>query len=238
MQLFSHIAEYLHAGLRCIAKQPSDMLAAEMWSSRGVKDTEKFLSSNDVSTVMTEVERLGKGDVKSEWFTHIENQRTVSRADRNRQLAFSQSDLSLNEEFRRVAPSDFDRWIRVNTNSQLGRDALTQQLVWQFPEESRLDLAQYSNFLLQNDCRVACGIVRSVIYYNWRCVHRGSNPPDLLDDMYHVLSAPYCDIYATEEIKQKEYACTILQGPTQVHIYQRGERLDDWLLEITRRFGT
>jgi hypothetical protein len=36
-------------------------------------------------------------------------------------------------------------------------------------------------------------------YYNWRCARHGSNRPDLIDDMFHVLNATYCDVYVSKE---------------------------------------
>ena len=65
-------------------------------------------------------------------------------------------------------------------------------------------------------------------YYNWRCATRGSNRFDLMDDMLHVLQATYCDIYATAEAKQSEYASHLL-ARTRVEIYGRQTPIDRWL---------
>jgi len=51
---------------------------------------------------------------------------------------------------------------------------------------------------------------------------RESVPKDLIDDMYHVLNAVYCDVYATAERRQAEYASLILALNTTVAIYPGG----------------
>src|SRR5712671_372308 len=58
---------------------------------------------------------------------------------------------------------------------------------------------------LAEDSRIAKGIVRTDLYFNWRCANRGSTPGDLADDLYHVLNASYCAIYATAEPRQAVY---------------------------------
>jgi hypothetical protein len=79
--------------------------------------------------------------------------------------------------------------------------------------------------------RFSRGVVRADLYYNWRCANRGSNPPDLIDDMFHVLNATYCDVYATKDKKQLEYAGLMLTADTRVEIYTSGP-VDQWLLGL------
>ncbi len=82
-------------------------------------------------------------------------------------------------------------------------------------------------------CRIAKGIVRADLYFNWRCANRGSNPKDLADDLYHVLNSSYCAVYATAEPGQAEYASLILGQWTQVAIYDDHTPVDRWLLGLT-----
>jgi hypothetical protein len=46
--------------------------------------------------------------------------------------------------------------------------------------------------------------------------------------MLHVLQATYCDIYATAEAKESEYASHLL-ARTRVEIYGRQTPIDRWL---------
>ncbi len=231
-RLFTHLAQYLSAGLRCATKDALECLVAEMYSSRGTLSTEKFLSTSDLDKITVEISRLASGEIKSEWFTHIEAQSKLAQADRLRQQKFSNANVSVSERLRLVSTDQLGAWLDRSLSTQMAREVLTEQLAWRFPEEDISELAKYSNFLLTGNCRVACGLVKATLYYNWRCANRGSNPSDLLDDIYHVLSASYCDKYATEEGKQSEYASHILQESTQVCIYNRTQPLDEWLLRV------
>jgi len=72
-------------------------------------------------------------------------------------------------------------------------------------------------------------VIRSDLYYNWRCAHRESVPKDLIDDMYHVLNSVYCDIYTTAEKGQAEYAHLLLTSNTKVAIYADASPVDRWI---------
>lgn len=80
--------------------------------------------------------------------------------------------------------------------------------------------------------RIAKGIVRADLYFNWRCANRGSTPNDLTDDLYHVLNASYCGFYVTAEPKQAEYASLLLNVGTLVSIYDDSKPIDSWLLAL------
>lgn len=75
-------------------------------------------------------------------------------------------------------------------------------------------------------------MVRGDLYANWRCAHRNSNPRDLTEDMQHVLSASYCDIYATSEPGQFEYAGLLLSNGNRLAFYDKQVPLDSWLLGL------
>ena len=77
--------------------------------------------------------------------------------------------------------------------------------------------------------RFARGVVRADLYYNWRCAKRDSVPKDLIDDMYHVLNAVYCDVYATAEKGQAEYAHLLLTSNTKVAVYTGAMPVDQWI---------
>jgi hypothetical protein len=72
------------------------------------------------------------------------------------------------------------------------------------------------------------------LYYNWRCANRGSNPKDLFDDMYHVLNAIYCDVYATKERGHAEYAGLLLTTNTKVAIYDGRTPVGGWIGSVAK----
>jgi hypothetical protein len=51
--------------------------------------------------------------------------------------------------------------------------------------------------------------------------------------MYHVLNATYCEVYATAESGQTEYARLLLTDKTKIAIYEDGqESLEEWLVAL------
>ena len=80
--------------------------------------------------------------------------------------------------------------------------------------------------------RVARGLIRADLYFNWRCAHMGSIKPDLQHDMHHVLSSSYCDVYATKEANHAKYAHLFLTPATRVCIYENKVPIDGWLLAL------
>lgn len=49
--------------------------------------------------------------------------------------------------------------------------------------------------------------------------------------MFHVLNATYCDVYATKDKKQLEYAGLLLTANTKVELYDGG-LVSEWLGEV------
>lgn len=92
---------------------------------------------------------------------------------------------------------------------------LSDKIRYRFSEATPVDSLLYARALLESQTlRTAKALIRADLYFNWRCAHRGSNPKDLYDDMYHVMGAIYCDAYVTKEPAQAEYAHLLLTRTT------------------------
>jgi len=228
-QLFSHIHAYLQAGLRCISKDFSEILVAEMYALKGAHSAEKFLTFDDVEKISTEIERLSRGDIESKWYEHIEDMQAGAARDRKRVREGISQHSAHRDLLRNVPEADLDEWLRKSTDTEFGRQILFINLKARFPEESDIELREYAAELLRLDARGAGALIRADIYYAWRCANRGSNRKDLLDDMYHVLSASYCNAYATGEARQAEYASLLLWRDVRVCTYSREHQLSEWL---------
>ena len=79
---------------------------------------------------------------------------------------------------------------------------------------------------------MARGLVRAGSYYLWRCAYCDSVPDDLFDDMSHVLNSVHCDVYATGEKRQKDYASLLLTASTTVAIHNEDTPIDLWLQSL------
>jgi hypothetical protein len=129
-----------------------------------------------------------------------------------------------------IPPVQLDQWLHAEGTSKAGVKILAVHIEGRFPEVPEVQTLEYATALLApSPKRFARGVVRSDLYYNWRCANRGSVPKDLIDDMYHVLNAVYCDVYATAERGQTEYAHMILTPQTKVAVYPGGTPIDDWI---------
>jgi hypothetical protein len=102
-----------------------------------------------------------------------------------------------------------------------------------FPEATETAATEYASALLASPtCRFSRSLVRAGSYYMWRCANRNSVPGDLFDDMYHVLNSVHCDVYATQEKKQVEYAKLLLTANVNVAIQPERTPIDQWLQSL------
>ncbi len=233
--LFSCLLGFFNAGMRCVVKDTSECLVAEMYSLKGVEGSSKYLTYEDVCKIQGEAEALSRGQFKSEWGQHVRLQTSASKSVREELRLKLTTDTRLANRFRATKPEQLRDWVGSEAKLPIGKSILTGHLGRHFPDIPTEELAEYSDALLADERhRVAHALVRAELYYHWRCAHRGSNPYDLLDDMYHVMNSAYCDAYATAEPKQREYAEVLLpSGPAFLH-YDQKENLAEWLKSKSR----
>jgi hypothetical protein len=127
-------------------------------------------------------------------------------------------------------------WLDQEVVADTGASILAGHLLRMYRDlsaETAISVAQ--NLLHIPPSRISKGIVRADLYYNWRCATRGSNPSDLLDDMYHILNSSYCDVYATADARQDNYAALLLDGWTKVAIFDGKAPVNIWLLDLAGR---
>lgn len=123
----------------------------------------------------------------------------------------------MTRQLRSIAPAQLESWLDTEGTGSPGVQILAVHVSKCFPRIPENQALEYAKALLHPLAkRFARGVVRSDLYYNWRCANRGSVPKDLIDDLYHVLNAVYCDVYATGERGQTEYAHLILTPQTEV----------------------
>jgi hypothetical protein len=149
---------------------------------------------------------------------------------RSAQAAHLDQRPELRQRLKRVAAQDLKGWMRTETVLVQGVALLVGHIRRQFPEAHPLEALLFATRLLESPaCRLAKALVGADLYYNWRCANRGSNRKDLVDDMYHVLNAIYCDAYATKERGHAEYAGMLLTAETRVAIYDGQQPVGKWI---------
>lgn len=162
----------------------------------------------------------------------IGEQIEFAKRTREGQISHLQLRPEMKQKLVAVSPNVFPTWLDEQVLSLDGQKILTSHIMRIYPDAPPSAAFGYARALLANPrFRFARGVVRADLYYNWRCAHRGSNRPDLIDDMFHVLNATYCDIYVTQEKNQIEYAGLLLSPDTRVEIYD-GTPVNLWLKHL------
>lgn len=233
--LFSHLQAYMNAGLRCVAKDVSEMLVAEMWALKGAENSDKFLASQDVFKINDLISQLTRGELPEGFLAGLEAKTSLARDDKNKIATNLRDQPMLKDELSGIDEPRLPSWLEEQLKSNQAIRLLVEKLGLRFPTIATTELLEYARALINNKSRLATGMLRADFYYSWRCARNGSNPGDLLDDLYHFLNASYCDVYATEESKQLQYTGLILQS-TRTAIYDRNSQpLNEWLISIAKR---
>jgi hypothetical protein len=217
--------EQLHSEVEALMNRSSSVLA--------------FYAPNEpeYSQLKAEVDKLAEGIVDGQAQRFIGNRQQFAQSTRSDQKSHIDGKPETANRLKGVFDDQLAAWLDNEVVSANGAGILAGHLSKMYTEGLSLETAiQVAQTLLHiPPSRISKGIVRADLYYNWRCAMRGSNPSDLLDDIYHVLNASYCDIYATAEAAQDKYASMLLDGWTKVAIYDGKTPVDTWLLALADR---
>jgi hypothetical protein len=234
-QLFSYLKQFVDVHTLCV-KENDELLAAEMWALQLRSPTvDTFYDVKDYALIRQGIDRLAIGEFDERAAKFIEAQRGFASDIRFGQMRRLESRADAKELLKNVSPEEVQTWLEAETSGASGPENLKGHIMImrRFPEATEADAKKYSSVLLGNpNSRFAAGLVRASSYYMWRCAYRDSVPGDLFDDIYHVLNSIHCDVYATEEKKQAEYAGLLLTAHTSVAIYDGKKPLDLWLREL------
>jgi hypothetical protein len=229
-RLFSYLGQLLDAGILCV-KENEELLAMEMWALKLRQSSiNAFFGDQDLLRVRKGFERLANGGFDERTAEFVKQQRAFASNIRviQKQLLESRPDAKL--YLKSVARRGLHQWLDAETYSPAGLATLKDHILRRFPEAPATEALEYASALLASSaCRTARGMVRASSYYLWRCACRDSVPSDLFDDMYHVLNSAHCDVYATGEAGQWEYAQLLLTASTRVAIYDGQTPIDQWL---------
>lgn len=230
-QLFSCLRRFVDAGARC-TKQNMEFIPAELTALTSRTEVEPFLSANEHAQLKAEIDKLARGIFDEAANRSIDERIEFARRARQAQINHLELRPEMKQKLMAVSPGAFPEWLEEQILSLDGQSILAGHIMRIYPDAPPSDVFGYAGALLANRrFRFARGVVRADLYYNWRCAHRGSNRPDLIDDMFHVLNATYCDIYVTKEKNQLEYAGLLLTPDTRVEIYD-GTPVGPWLEQL------
>jgi len=228
IKFFSYIKKFLDAGIPC-SKQLMNLVGDEAVAfGQGQTSINPLLSDQDRKVLCEEVDKLAAGNLEARVPEFIQKRTAFAAETRQDQRNHFDGRPELKQHLLTVAEGDLPNWLPAETMTASGVAIISSHLE-RIAGGSRPP-ASWSLAFLQSPVSVASsGVVRADLYYNWRAANRGSNPPDLMDDMLHVLQAIYCGLYVTEEPKQNQYANLLLTAATRVEIYDHAQTVSKWL---------
>ena len=232
-ELFRYMKVYVDAGI-VGAYDNKDLLRAEVKALYDDADSVvAYYCQADYDALKTEVRSLSEGIVDQRAQTFVSERMAFTKETRKGQKSLMEKRPDMRARLLAIPENRLTAWLDQEVSSDGGAIILKSHLMHIF--DSTNEDAAYSTALglLQHPAsRMAKAVVRFDLYSAWRCAHRGSNPRDLLDDMYHVLNAAYCDVYATADAGQMKYAPLLLNRWTRPENYDGTTPLADWLLTV------
>lgn len=228
--LLSYLKGYIGTGIPCI-KENDELLASEMWALQLRTPTiDVFYREKDYMMLSQGVDTLANGGFDERTAKFIEDQNAFASNIRLSQISRLGGRPDAREYLKSVSPEKLEQWLQTEASGLAGPVSLKDHILRGFPEASEAEAMEWASALLASPAsRMARGLVRAGSYYMWRCAYRDSVPKDLFDDIYHVLNSVHCDVYATEEKGQMEYAKLLLTANTRVAIYPGQTPIDQWL---------
>jgi hypothetical protein len=233
-QLLEYFAQFVSRDTPA-AKDNMELLLAEIDTiKRGPLAVEMFLSRTEREVIRKKIEKFATGMLDEKANKFLADQKGFALQTRAGQKDHLQNRDDIKAGLKSISEENLHGWLQQTTLANAGKLALTHhihRIIPGIPIERAAELALI--LLAPPIKRFARGVVRADLYYNWRCANRDSVPRDLIDDMYHVLNAVYCDVYATAERKQAEYAHLILTSNTKVAVYDDAVPVVQWIESLS-----
>jgi hypothetical protein len=231
-QLFQYIKLYVDAGV-IGAHSNMEQLFREIDAMHArASVTVAYYSPTEYDALKIEIDRMAGGDFSEVARKFIDERRLFGESTREDQKQHFVTRPDMRGLLRAIPKSDLPAWLQREMFSDQGTALLAGHILRIF-ESVEIEVAINNAFhLLRLPTRISESLVRADLFSNWRCANTDSVPRDLVDDMYHVLNASYCSIYATADANQMKYASLLLQDVTQVAFYDDQSPIDEWLMSL------
>jgi hypothetical protein len=233
MELFRYLKVYVDAGI-VGAYDNLDLLRAEVHALYARADSVvAYYSPADYDALKTEVAKLAEGIVDQRAQSFLSKRKGLAKAGREEPKTHLEQRPDMKARLLAMPENELVVWLDEQVSGEVGTALLIGHLNNVYGPASAGAAKSTAQGLLQHPAsRTAKALVRADLYLHWRCARRGSNPRDLPDDVYHVLNAAYCDVYATADSGQKEYVALLLSRWTRPAVFDGSTSLADWLLTV------
>jgi hypothetical protein len=217
--------------------ESSDLLKAEAFAHKFLRApfaSEIFVKASATNLFKQESRALLKEPLRSDIADFISKRKMKTRNLRVNQMEHLGSRPALSARLKVIPREQLKSFLDAESTSSQALRILDFHLRHVLPGLPSGELRRLSNMLLHSgSAPFAHGLIRSALYMNWRAANHGGLAPDVPDDMYHILNATYCDIYATGEAKQS-HAIDLLASRTLFRAYPWSESvaINDWLVSL------
>lgn len=231
IKIFRYLKAYVDAGI-VGAYDNLDLLRAEVQALYAHADSViAYYNPADYDALKVEVAKLADGIVDQRAQSFLSKRKELAKAGRQEPKTHLEQRPDMKARLLAVPENGLVAWLDEQVSGEVGTALLIGHLNNVYESASADAAKSTAQGLLQHPAsRTAKALVRADLYLHWRCARRGSNPRDLPDDVYHVLNATYCDVYATADSGQKEYVALLLSRWTRPAIFDGSTSLADWLL--------
>jgi hypothetical protein len=185
-----------------------------------------------------EIDKLAQGVVDERAKSFISEREEFAKSSRADQRAHTANTPEAADRLRAIPKAQLLAWLDSEVSTDVGRLMLARHMMRPFEGKLPATVAfrNATALIAMPQSRMAKALVKADLYYNWRCANGGSVPADLIADMYHVVNAAYCHVYATAESEQMKYASLLLTDRTDVAVYDEATApLEEWLVQLASK---
>jgi hypothetical protein len=231
--IFRYLKAYVDAGI-VGAYDNLDLLRAEVQALYArANSVVAYYNPADYDALKVEVAKLAHGIVDQRAQSFLSKRKELAKAGRQEPKTHLEQRPDMKARLLAVPENGLVAWLDEQVSGEVGTALLIGHLNNVYKSASADAAKSTAQGLLQHPAsRTAKALVRADLYLHWRCARRGSNPRDLPDDVYHVLNATYCDVYATADSGQNEYVALLLSRWTRPAVFDGNTSLADWLLTV------
>jgi len=195
---------------------------------------EIFVKATETNLFKAESQALLQEPLRPDISDFISNRKMKVADLRTNQMTRLANSPSLLARLKAIASKDLKLFLANESKSLQALRILDFHLHNVFPDLRLGIVRELSNILLNSGIApFTHSLIRATLYMNWRAANYGGLASDIPDDMYHMLNAIYCDVYATGEAAQS-YAIDLLASKTTFRNYpqDRSVAIDDWLVSL------
>jgi hypothetical protein len=232
--LFRYLKECLDVGVVGVLDVMEQLDRETTAISSHAPIIESTYGSAELEELTAEVHKLAGGDFDERCEVFVRSRLEFARSARLGTKTHFDTKAAIKDRLRSVPKDELASWMVSEALSEKGVALLVTHLLRLYGTSlSEEHAAVVAQMLLRNPrFRAARGLVHADLYTNWRFAHRESLRRDLVDDMYHVLNALYCSVYATAEANQANYVHLLLSPATRVAIYDERQSIETWLAAL------